>query len=102
MREGSIDIRYPFRTDGEYLLRLNAYATLAGPEPPRMQISLNGKPVKTFEVKEREDERRDFVVKLKPGKGVHQDFRRVPQQLREQRLAGPGVAWRPEFVRQKH
>mgnify|MGYP002700921720 CR=1 FL=1 len=36
-----------------------------------MQISLNGKPVKTFEVKEREDERRDFVVKLKPGKGVH-------------------------------
>ena len=70
-REGSIDIRYPFRTDGEYLLRLNAYATLAGPEPPRMQISLNGKPVKTFEVKEREDERRDFVVKLKPGKGVH-------------------------------
>jgi len=70
-REGSIDIRYPFRTDGEYLLRLNAYATLAGPELPRMQISLNGKPVKTFEVKEREDERSDFVVKLKPGKGVH-------------------------------
>ncbi|MCH2381344.1 MAG: DUF1592 domain-containing protein, partial [Pedosphaera sp.] len=72
MREGSIDIRYPFKTDGEYLLRLNAYATLAGPEPPRMQISLNGKPVKTFEVKEVEEERRDFVVKLKPGKGVHQ------------------------------
>ena len=70
-REGSIDIRYPFKTDGEYLLRLNAYATLAGPEPPRMQISLNGKPVKTFEVKEVEEERRDFVVKLKPGKGVH-------------------------------
>ena len=37
-----------------------------------MQISLNGKPVKTFEVKEVEEERRDFVVKLKPGKGVHQ------------------------------
>ena len=36
-----------------------------------MQVSLDGKPVKTFEVKEREDERRDFVVKLKPGKGVH-------------------------------
>ena len=70
-REGSIDIRYPFPTDGEYLLRINAYAMLAGPEPPKMQISLNGKPVKTFEVKEREDERRDFVVKLKPGKGVH-------------------------------
>ena len=37
-----------------------------------MQVRLNGKPVKTFDVKEREDERRDFVVKLKPGKGVHQ------------------------------
>ena len=71
-REGSIDIRYPFKTDGEYLLRINAYAALAGPEPPKMQISLNGKPVKTFEVKEVEEERRDFVVKLKPGKGVHQ------------------------------
>ena len=71
-REGSIDIRYPFKTDGEYLLRINAYADLAGPEPPKMQISLNGKPVKTFEVKEVEEERRDFVVKLKPGKGVHQ------------------------------
>ena len=71
-REGSIDIRYPFKTDGEYLLRINAYAALAGPEPPKMQVSLNGKPVKTFEVKEVEEERRDFVVKLKPGKGVHQ------------------------------
>ncbi|MEC8988269.1 MAG: DUF1592 domain-containing protein, partial [Verrucomicrobiota bacterium] len=71
-REGSIDIRYPFKTDGEYLLRINAYADLAGPELPKMQISLNGKPVKTFEVKEVEEERRDFVVKLKPGKGVHQ------------------------------
>ena len=71
-REGSIDIRYPFKTDGEYLLRINAYAALAGPEPPKMQVSLNGKPIKTFEVKEVEEERRDFVVKLKPGKGVHQ------------------------------
>ena len=71
-REGSIDIRYPFKTDGEYLLRINAYAALAGPEPPKMQVSLNGKPVKTFEVKEVEEEQRDFVVKLKPGKGVHQ------------------------------
>jgi len=70
-REGSIDIRYPFKTDGEYLLCINAYATLAGPEPPRMQVSLNGQPVETLEVKVMEEERRDFVVKLKPGKGTH-------------------------------
>ena len=70
-REGSIDIRYPFKTDGEYLLRINAYATLAGPELPRMQVSLNGQPVETLEVKVMEEERRDFVVKLKPGKGAH-------------------------------
>ena len=70
-REGSIDIRYPFKTDGEYLLRINAYATLAGPELPRMQVSLNGQPVEIFEVDVVEEERRDFVVKLKPGKGAH-------------------------------
>ena len=70
-REGSIDIRYPFRTDGEYLLRLNAYATLAGPEPPKMEVRLDNKPVRVFEVKVIKDERRDFIVKLKPGKGVH-------------------------------
>ncbi|MED5381115.1 MAG: DUF1587 domain-containing protein, partial [Verrucomicrobiota bacterium] len=70
-REGSIDIRYPFRTNGDYLLRINAYATLAGPEPPRMQVSLNGQLVETLEVKVMEEERRDFVVKLKPGKGAH-------------------------------
>ena len=41
-REGSIDIRYPFRTDGEYLLQIDAYATLAGPELPKLQVTLNG------------------------------------------------------------
>ena len=68
-REGSIDIRYPFRTDGEYQLQITAYATLAGPEPPRMQVTLNGKPVKTFEVKETDEAPKTFVVNLKPGKG---------------------------------
>ncbi|MBT4622797.1 MAG: DUF1592 domain-containing protein [Verrucomicrobia bacterium] len=70
-REGNIDIRYPFRTDGEYLLQINAYATLAGPELPKMQISLGGKPVKTFEVNQTEEKRRKFIVKLNPGKGNH-------------------------------
>lgn len=68
-REGSIDIRYPFRTDGEYQLQITAYATLAGPEPPKMQVTLNGKPVKTFEVKETDEAPKTFVVNLKPGKG---------------------------------
>ena len=70
-REGSIDIRYPFRTDGEYQLQITAYATLAGPEPPKMQVTLNGKPVKTFEVKETDEAPKTFVVNLKPGKGNH-------------------------------
>ena len=70
-REGSIDIRYPFRTDGEYLLQIDAYATLAGPELPKLQVTLDGKPVKTFEVKTTEEKRHNFIVKLKPGKGNH-------------------------------
>ncbi len=70
-RNGSIDIRYPFKTGGEYVLLINAYATLAGPEPPSMEVRLDGNPVNTFEVKVLKDERRDFAVKLKPGKGAH-------------------------------
>ena len=70
-REGSIDIRYPFRTDGEYLLQIDAYATLAGPELPKLQVTLDGKPVKTFEVKTTEEKRHNFIVKIKPGKGNH-------------------------------
>mgnify|MGYP003298780048 FL=1 len=70
-REGSIDIRYPFRTDGEYLLQIDAYATLAGPELPKLQVTLNGQPVKTFEVKITEEKRHNFILKLKPGRGNH-------------------------------
>ena len=70
-REGSIDIRYPFRTDSEYLLQIDAYATLAGPELPKLQVTLNGKPVKTFEVKITEEKRHNFILKLKPGRGNH-------------------------------
>ena len=70
-REGSIDIRYPFRTDGEYLLQIDAYATLAGPELPKLQVTLNGEPVKTFEVKITEEKRHNFILKLKPGRGNH-------------------------------
>ena len=70
-REGSIDIRYPFRTDGEYLLQIDAYATLAGPELPKLQVTLNGEPVKTFEVKITEEKRHNFILKLKPRSGNH-------------------------------
>ena len=43
-----------------------------------------------------------FRCKTQAGKRRSLDFRCLPEQLREQRLAGPGVAWRPELVRQKH
>ena len=70
-REGSIVIRYPFRTDAEYLLQIDAYATLAGTELPKLQVALDGKPVKTFEVKITEEKQHNFIVKLKPGRGNH-------------------------------
>ncbi len=70
-RNGSIDIRYPFKSGGEYVLSINAYATLAGLEPPKMEVRLDDKSVRVFEVKVIKDERRDFIVKLKPSKGVH-------------------------------
>lgn len=70
-REGSIDIRYPFRSKGEYILQINAYGTLAGEELPKMQVSLDGKVLKTFDVKALEDAPEKFLVKLNTNKGNH-------------------------------
>ena len=96
-REGSIDIRYPFRTDGEYLLQIDAYATLAGPELPKLQVTLNGEPVKTFEVKITEEKRHNFI--LKPaGQGEPPHLHCLHEQLREQRFARPGTSWRSQPV----
>lgn len=70
-REGSIDIRYPFRSKGEYILQINAYGTPAGEELPKMQVSLDGKVLKTFEVKALEDAPEKYLVKLNTDKGNH-------------------------------
>ena len=63
-REGSIDIRYPFRSKGEYILQITAYATLAGEELPKMQVSLDGQVIKTFDVQALEEAPNNFLVKL--------------------------------------
>ena len=68
-REGSIDIRYPFRSEGEYIFQINAYSTLAGEEFPKMQVSIDGKVLKTFEVKALEDAPEKFLVKINARKG---------------------------------
>ena len=47
----------------EYLLQIDAYATLAGPELPKLQVTLNGEPVKT-RGKDHRGKRHNFILKL--------------------------------------
>ncbi len=50
-RESDASIAVNFREDGEYTLRFRAYAELAGPEAPKLAVSLDGVQVAVFDVK---------------------------------------------------
>jgi len=49
-KDGQVTASFTTSTDGEYVLRAQAYADQAGKEPTRMQWLINGKPLKTFDV----------------------------------------------------
>jgi hypothetical protein len=52
-REGASTTDVQFKGDGEYMLKFSLYGELAGPDLPKVAITLDGKPVAEFEVKER-------------------------------------------------
>jgi Protein of unknown function (DUF1592)/Protein of unknown function (DUF1588)/Protein of unknown function (DUF1587)/Protein of unknown function (DUF1585)/Protein of unknown function (DUF1595)/Ca-dependent carbohydrate-binding module xylan-binding/Planctomycete cytochrome C len=51
MREGEIFTQVKIDREGEYILRARAYGDQAGPEPPKMELRLDGKAVKVFDVR---------------------------------------------------
>ncbi|MEO6569451.1 MAG: DUF1592 domain-containing protein [Opitutaceae bacterium] len=50
LTEGEVALKHPVRTEGEYLLRAQAYAQQAGTDPARMEFRIDGKPVHVFDV----------------------------------------------------
>ena len=50
-READAGIAVDFRADGEYVLRFRAYGDQAGPEAPKLAVSVDGTLVATFDVK---------------------------------------------------
>jgi mono/diheme cytochrome c family protein len=49
-REGEANSKAQFPYEGEYTVRIRAYADLAGPELPKLTLGIGGKTLKTFEI----------------------------------------------------
>jgi mono/diheme cytochrome c family protein len=65
---GHVIAEHKFPRDGEYLLRGRAAADQAGNELAKMEFSIDGKPVHTFEVKgKREQEEYEFKLRMSAG-----------------------------------
>jgi mono/diheme cytochrome c family protein len=65
---GHVVAEHKFPRDGEYLLRARAAADQAGSELAKMEFSLDGKPVHTFEVKgRREPDEYEFKLRVPAG-----------------------------------
>jgi len=68
--KGHVGAVVEFPTDGEYVLRVNASADQAGPDPARLTLSIDNKPVKTLDIKSKNrDDRQNHEHKLKVSKG---------------------------------
>ncbi|GIW80836.1 MAG: filamin [Gemmatales bacterium] len=68
---GKVSTAFNSPSDGEYILRVQAYAQQAGPESARMQVEIDGKPVKVFQVEAVEGDETDYELKLRLAKGRH-------------------------------
>ena len=68
--KGHVGAVVEFPADGEYVLRINASADQAGPDPARLTLSIDNKPVKTLDIKSKNrDDRQNHEHKLKVSRG---------------------------------
>lgn len=63
-REGDISTNFFFPKQARYQFKIRAFGQQAGPELPKMELKVNGQPVKTFEVKAVESSPRVYEVGL--------------------------------------
>ncbi len=67
---GHVGIVIEFPSDGEYVFRINASADQAGPDPARLKLSVDGKGVKTIDIKSKNrGDRQNHEHKLKMMRG---------------------------------
>ncbi|MCH8921831.1 MAG: DUF1592 domain-containing protein [Planctomycetes bacterium] len=67
---GQVTASFKVTLAGEYLIRTRAYGDQAGDEPARMQARIDGREVKTFDVKAIGDKPADYDHKLKLSAGT--------------------------------
>lgn len=68
---GEAAAEHDFPRDATYILRVRAYGQQAGPDPARMTVKLDGKPLQTFDVAAVEAEPGVYEVRAKAKAGVH-------------------------------
>lgn len=68
--QGAISIEHDFLRDAEYRIRIRAFGQQAGPEPTRMGLLIDGKTLRTFEIKGDSGKPNvvEYVAKLKHGR----------------------------------
>lgn len=66
---GQVHVRHVFPENGDYVIRVRAFGQQAGKEPARVQLRLDGKELKTFDVKETEDKPGLFEVRQRVKQG---------------------------------
>lgn len=66
---GEVGAPFDFPLDGEYTVRIGAYADQAGPDPARLCLRLDGKDVGTADVKAEEGESGVYAFSVKTAQG---------------------------------
>lgn len=66
---GEMSVAHEFPAEGEYLVKVHAFAHQAGGEPARMAIKLDGQELKQVDVKAVEEKPAEYQVKVKAAKG---------------------------------
>jgi mono/diheme cytochrome c family protein len=68
---GEVYANHTFPRDGTYLFRIRAFASQAGKEPAKMAFRVEGKDVKSFDVRNEEDDPKIFEVRAFVKAGSH-------------------------------
>ena len=86
---GSVSAEFDFPRTGEYSLQALAYATQAGDEPARLDLQLDGKTVKVFDVHAMRSESKTYAVKSRVSAGKHRLTAVFPNDYYDEKAKDP-------------
>jgi mono/diheme cytochrome c family protein len=67
----AVQSRFSFSKEGDYLVRILAFGQQWGPEPPKMEVRLDDREVKVFDVTAAEEAPKVHIVKITVPEGRH-------------------------------